>query len=150
MNFLEIFFQNFLWIKAFHLIFMVAWFAGLFYIFRLFVYHAKFKEEQKLCEAYALMEKKLIFMIMNPAMILTIVFGLFLVKLNPYVMMAPWFHAKLSLVLILIGYHLFSFITYRRFSEKDFFLSEKTCRFINEIPTLVLIGVMILVVVKPL
>lgn len=103
-----------------------------------------------MCETYALMEKKLIFIIMNPAMILTILFGILLIRLNPSVMLAAWFHAKLSMVLILIGYHMFSLMTYRRFSEKDFFLSEKACRFINEIPTLVLITVIILVVVKPL
>lgn len=141
--------MNYLWIKSFHLIAMVAWFAGLFYIFRLFVYHAKFKSEEKLHEAYALMEKKLIFIIMNPAMVLTIIFGGLLITLNPYVLVAPWFHAKLSLVLILIGYHIFSIVTHKRFVRKDFFLSEKACRFLNEVPTLILFAVIILVVVKP-
>ncbi len=142
--------MNYLWIKSLHLIAMVAWFAGLFYIFRLFVYHAKFQTEEKLHEAYSLMERKLIFIIMNPAMVLTILFGGLLIYLNPYVMMAPWFHAKLSLVLILIGYHFFSIMTYGRFRAKDFYLSEKACRWINEIPTLVLIGIIFLVVLKPL
>lgn len=142
--------DNYLWIKALHLIFMVAWFAGLFYIFRLFVYHTKFKTVSQLHEAYTVMEKKLIFIIMNPGMILTIVFGLLLVRLNPSVMLAAWFHAKLSMILILAGYHMFCIMTYRRFSEKDFFLSEKACRWINEIPTIALIIVVILVVVKPL
>ena len=142
--------MNYLWLKALHIISMVAWFAGLFYIFRLFVYHTKFQSESKLCEVYSLMEKKLIFMIMNPAMVATTVFGGFLVWLDPYVIRAPWFQAKMSLVLILIAYHFFSIRTFRKFSKGDFFLTEKTCRMINEIPTIILIGVVILVVVKPL
>ncbi len=140
----------YLWLKAFHIIFMVAWFAGLFYIFRLYVYHAKFKDNKEMAAAYVQMERKLLTIIMHPAMFLTVMFGFFLVTENPLVLAAKWFWAKLALVLVLIGYHLFATITHRRFSENDYFLSEKACRFINEIPTLVLIGVVILVVVKPI
>ena len=139
----------YLWIKAFHIIFMVAWFAGLFYIFRLLVYHVKFKEKPELCEAYATMERKLIYMIMHPAMLLTILFGILLISLNPAVLRAPWFHIKLLLVIILIAYQVFAGITHKRFSRGDFFLSEKACRIINEVPTLVLIGVVIMAIVKP-
>ncbi len=141
--------MSYLWIKAFHLIFLVAWFAGLFYIFRLFVYHARFKDNKDMAAAYVLMERKLLTVIMHPAMVLTIIFGFFLVTENPAVILARWFLAKMGLVLVLIGYHLFATVTHRRFAEGDFFLSEKACRMINEIPTLVLIGAVILVVVKP-
>ena len=140
----------YLWLKAFHLIFMVAWFAGLFYIFRLFVYHAKFKDEAKMAANYSLMERKLLYIIMHPAMALTILFGFLLIAQNPAVLSAAWFHAKLLLVLFLVIYQVFAGITHKRFARGDFFLSEKACRIINEVPTLILIGVVILVVVKPL
>lgn len=137
------------WLKALHLISMVAWFAGLFYIFRLFVYHAKFKENKELCDAYALMERKLLYVIMHPAMLATIVFGVLLILQNPGYMKMGWLHAKLLLVVFLIGYQVFAGITRRRFASGNFFLSEKACRMINEVPTLILIGVVILAVVKP-
>jgi putative membrane protein len=141
--------MGYLWLKALHLIFMVAWFAGLFYIFRLFVYHAKFQDRPEMREAYGLMERKLLYLIMHPAMALTILFGFLLITQNPAVLRAPWFHAKLALVFLLVCYQVFCGITYKRFARGDFFLSEKACRIINEVPTLILIGVVILVVVKP-
>ncbi len=141
--------QLYLWFKAFHLIFMVAWFAGLFYIFRLFVYHAKFKDQAELGKAYSLMERKLLYVIMHPAMFMTLLMGLLLISQNPSVLIAPWFLIKLGLVFLLIAYQVFAAITHRRFSEGDFFLSEKQCRWINEFPTLILISVILLVVLKP-
>src|SRR5262249_9494917 len=105
----------YLWLKAFHIIFMVAWFAGLFYIFRLFVYHAKFKDNKEMAAAYVQMERKLLTIIMHPAMVLTMAFGFFLVSDNPSFLMTRWFWAKLGLVLVLVIYHLFATITHRRF-----------------------------------
>lgn len=139
----------YLWLKAFHLIFMVAWFAGLFYIFRLFVYHAKYQEEAKLAQAYTVMERKLLYIIMHPAMLLTLIFGGLLITLDPGILKAPWFHGKLAMVLGLIGYQILAGITHQRFARGDFYLNEKQCRLINEIPTLCLIGIILLVVLKP-
>lgn len=142
--------MTYLWLKALHLIFMVAWFAGLFYIFRLFVYHAKFKDKPEMREVYTLMERKLLYIIMHPAMALTILFGFLLIVQNPPVLNATWFQAKLLLVLLLVCYQVFAGITHKRFAREDFFLSEKACRIINEVPTFLLIGIVILVVVKPI
>lgn len=139
----------YLWIKAFHIIFMVAWFAGLFYIFRLFVYHAKFKDEAKMGQAYSVMERKLLYIIMHPAMLLTILLGILLITMNPSVMRAPWFHVKLLAVAGLVAYQVFAGIVAKRFARGDFFLSERACRFMNEIPTLLLFVIVIMVVVKP-
>ncbi|MBI2336613.1 MAG: protoporphyrinogen oxidase HemJ [Deltaproteobacteria bacterium] len=139
----------YLWIKAFHLIFVVAWFAGLFYIFRLFVYHVKFQTEPKLAAAYELMERKLLYIIMHPAMLLTIVFGVWLIFLNPALLKQAWFHSKLSGVLVLIAYQIFAGVVRRKFSQGNFFLSERACRIINEVPTLLLIGIVIFAVTKP-
>ena len=139
----------YLWLKAFHLISMVAWFAGLFYIFRLFVYHVKYRDQENMRLAYVQMERKLLYIIMHPAMLLTVLLGILLIALNPAVLRAPWFHVKLLAVLGLIGYQIFAGITAKRFARGDFFLSEKACRLINEVPTLLLILIVIMVVVKP-
>jgi protoporphyrinogen IX oxidase len=139
----------YLWLKAFHLIAMVAWFAGLFYIFRLFVYHVKHKNNPEITQAYVEMERKLIYIIIHPAMLMTILFGILLISQNPPVLRASWFHLKLALVLLLIGYQIFAGITQKRFARGDFFLSERACRIINEVPTLILIAVVILAVIKP-
>lgn len=128
---------------------MVAWFAGLFYIFRLFVYHVKFKDRPELGQAYGLMERKLLYVIMYPAMLMTVLFGILLISLNPSVLRAGWFHLKLFAVLLLVAYHIFSSVVHRRFSKGNFFLSERACRLLNEVPTLILIVVVILAVVKP-
>jgi len=139
----------YLWFKAFHIIFMVAWFAGLFYIFRLFVYHAKFQKEAELCKAYSLMERKLLYAIMHPAMLLTFLFGFGMLWLNPVLLQQKWFHVKLGLVALLLGYQIFAGITHKRFKRGNFFLSETSCRIINEVPTLILIGAVLLVIFKP-
>ena len=139
----------YLWLKAFHIIFMVAWFAGLFYIFRLFVYHVKFKDKPELAQAYTLMERKLLYIIMHPAMFLTIVFGGLLIWQDRSVLSAPWFHMKLFAVLLLIAYQMLAGMTAKRFAMGDYYLSERACRILNEIPTILLIAIVILVVVKP-
>jgi putative membrane protein len=141
--------QFYLWLKALHIISVVAWFAGLFYIFRLFVYHVKHRDHPEMARSYSVMEYKLIYIIMHPAMLMTILFGVLLISQNPAVLRAPWFHLKLGLVLLLIAYQIFAGITQKRFARGDYFLSERACRIINEVPTLVLIAVVILAVVKP-
>lgn len=136
-------------VKALHIISMVAWFAGLFYIFRLFVYHAKHQTEPAVVATLTVMERKLIYIIMHPAMLLTLVFGIMLIVKNPAVGRESWFSYKLLLVLVLIGYQIFAGRVHKRFARGDVFLSEKACRLINEIPTVILIGAVILAVVKP-
>ncbi len=139
----------YLWIKAFHIIFMVAWFAGLFYIFRLFVYHVKFKDDSKMAQTYSMMEKKLLYMISHPAMGMTLLFGIWMLVLNPDLFKQGWMHAKLGAVVLLMAYQIFSGITFRRFRKGDYFLSEKACRIMNEVPTLLLIVMVLLVILKP-
>ena len=139
----------YLWIKAFHLISLVAWFAGLFYIFRLFVYHVKFKDQKNMAEAYTVMERKLLYVIMHPAMLLTIAFGVTMLVMNPTLWKTPWMHGKLALVAGLIVYQIYAGITHKRFAQGDFRLSEKACRILNEVPTLLLVGIILLAVLKP-
>ena len=139
----------YLWIKAFHLIAMVAWFAGLFYIFRLFVYHAKYKDQPQLTEAYTLMEKKLLYIIMHPAMGATIFLGMWLILLNPGLLTAGWIYIKLLLVLALVGYQVFASKVHKKFAKGEYFLTETQCRIINEVPTVLLILIVLLAVLKP-
>lgn len=99
--------------------------------------------------AYATMEKKLLYMIMHPAMLLTIVLGVIMLWMNPATLEQPWFLAKILAVVALIAYQIFAGITRRKFAQGDFFLTEKACRLINEVPTLLLIAIVILAIIKP-
>jgi len=139
----------YLYLKSFHIIFMVAWFAELFYIFRLFVYHVKFKEKPELCQVYEQMERKLIYFIGHPAMGLTLLTGILMIVKNPTLLYEKWLHFKFLGVALLMSYQFFSGITRRQFARRNFFLSENSCRMINEIPTVLLIVIVILVVAKP-
>ena len=139
----------FLWLKALHIIAMVCWFAGLFYLPRLFVYHAM-SEDQTSSERFCVMERKLYRGIMLPSMIATLIFGIWLISLNPgYYFSQGWMHAKLTLVILLIGYHHVCGAQLKRFARGENQRSHVFYRWFNEAPVLVLFAVVILVVVKP-
>lgn len=135
-----------LWIKAFHIIFMVTWFAGLFYLPRLFVYHAEARDEVSL-RRFELMERRL-FIIMNIGAAGTILFGLWLL-LGWWLPPPHWLETKLVLVLLLIGYHAFCRKLLTDFRHGRNRRSPRFYRGFNEIPALILIAIVILVVVKP-
>lgn len=138
-----------LWIEAFHIIFMVTWFAGLFYLPRLFVYHAQATDNISL-ERFKIMERKLYFGIMTPGAILTILFGIWLITYNPSAYLhAGWLHAKLLLVLFLLIFHVYCGKLYYAFKHDRNSHGHKFYRWLNEIPTVLLIAIVILVVVKP-
>lgn len=135
-----------LWIKAFHIIFMVTWFAGLFYLPRLFVYHAT-SEDAVSRERFKIMERKLFFGIMTPGAILTIGFGLWLWL--GYGFYGGWLHAKLFLVAVLVAYHvycgklLFDFRHDRNRHGHVFY------RWLNELPVVLLVAIVLLVELQP-
>jgi protoporphyrinogen IX oxidase len=135
-----------LWIKALHLIFVVAWFAGLFYLPRLFVYHALSSDIPSI-ERFKVMERKLYRGIMMPSMTLTIVFGVWMWL--GYGFTGDWLRAKLALVGLLVGYHFWLGRLARDFAADANRHSHVFYRWINEIPLLFLIAIVILVVVKP-
>lgn len=137
-----------LWLKAFHIIFMVTWFAGLFYLPRLFVYHADAKDATSI-ERFKIMERKLFFGIMNPGGLFTLVFGIAMVYLAPGYLTQGWFHAKLTLVLALLGFHVYLGKLLRDFKYNRNTHSHVFYRLINEVPVLFLVAIVILVVVKP-
>ncbi len=136
-------------IKAFHIIAMVAWFAGLFYLPRLFVYHANTRDSLSL-QRFKTMERRLYYGITWPAGVLTTVLGIWMILLNPvYYMHAGWMHAKLVLVILVWGYHLFCGHYLRLFIQNKQPQSSTFFRIFNEVPTLLLIGIVLLVVIKP-
>ena len=138
-----------LWIKSFHIIFMVTWFASIFYLPRLFVYHAECKDEIS-NERFKIMERKLYFGITTPSAILTLIFGIWLLMLNFHgYMQDGWMHVKLSLVLILILYHVYLGTFLRDFKRDINKHGHVFYRWLNEFPVLLLIAIVILVVVKP-
>ena len=135
-----------LWVKAFHIVFMVTWFAGLFYLPRLFVYHAT-TEDAAGRERFKVMERKLYYGIMAPGAVLTIAFGLWLWL--GYGRTGGWLHAKLMLVGILVAYHLWCGKLLNDFKNDRNTRSHVWYRWFNEIPVVILIAVVILAVVKP-
>ena len=139
----------YLTLKSLHLIFMVAWFAEMFYIFRLFVYHVKHRENREMRSIFETMEYKLIYYIGHPAMMLTILFGAAMLWMNPVFLHQKWIYAKLIFVFFLIDYQICCGIAHKKFAAGNFFLSEKACRILNEVPTILLIVIILLAVFKP-
>lgn len=137
-----------LWVKAFHIIFVICWFASLFYLPRLFVYHAMAEDEIGI-KRFELMEAKLYRLIGTPSMIATWVFGLGLVHLNwTYISSSPWFHIKFALVILLSGYHGMCGSIRKKMIANPQYKSHTFFRVFNEIPVVFLIAIVILVVVK--
>lgn len=136
-----------LWLKAFHVIAMVTWFAGLFYLPRLFVYHADARDGISV-ERFKVMERRL-FAIMTIGGCATLVFGLAMLAAAPGYLAMGWLHVKLTLVGLLIIYHLYCYKFTRAFAADRNVRSGRWYRMFNELPSLLLIGIVILAVVKP-
>lgn len=139
----------YLWLKALHIIAVVCWFAGLFYLPRLFVYHAM-SSDQPSHERFCVMERKLYRGIMNPSMIATVLFGGLMLWMNPTLFQTgAWLHLKLTLVVLLIGYHHACGRILRRFAADENQRGHVWFRWFNEVPVLFLLAIVILVVVRP-
>ncbi|WP_137822858.1 protoporphyrinogen oxidase HemJ [Pseudomonas sp. D(2018)] len=138
----------YLWLKALHIIAVVCWFAGLFYLPRLFVYHAQAEDEPSR-ERFKVMERKLYRGIMGPSMIATLVLGIWMLYLNSGWLSQGWLHAKLTLVILLIGYHHACGSLLKRFARGENRRGHVFYRWFNEVPVLFLIAIVVLVVVKP-
>lgn len=135
------------WIKAWHVIFMVTWFAGLFYLPRLFVYHASTTDTAGLAR-FCVMERRL-FAIMTIGGLLTAAFGLWLLLVNPVLLATGWMKAKLALVALLVAYHVWTGRLVQDFAAGRNTHGERWYRWFNEAPSLLLIGIVLLAVVRP-
>jgi protoporphyrinogen IX oxidase len=135
------------WIKAWHVIFMVTWFAGLFYLPRLFVYHASATDSPGVAR-FIVMERRL-FVIMTIGAVLTVVFGLWLLMLRPGLLDTGWMRAKLAIVALLAAFHVCLWRLMRDFAAGRNTRSERWYRAINEVPSIALIAIVLLAVAKP-
>ena len=146
--------NTYLLFKSIHLIAVISWMAGLLYLPRIFVYHAEAVSNNKsddLIDTFKIMERKLFIYIMNPAMIASWIFGILLIHTIGIDSFGHiWLQLKLVLVLVLTIYHFFLFQCLRKFAGNDNSFSPKFYRIINEIPTVLLIGIILVVVFKPL
>ena len=138
----------YLWLKAFHVIAAIAWMAGMLYLPRLFVYHCEAEAGSRQSETFKVMERRLLRAIINPAMVVTWVLGLWLAFEGGFIK-AGWLHGKLLLVLILSGIHGFLSRAVGDFAADRNVRSQKFYRIINEIPAVLMVGIVILVIVKP-
>ena len=146
--------NTYLLFKSIHLIAVISWIAGLLYLPRIFVYHSEAVQNNKsedLIETFKVMERRLLVYIMNPAMIVSWIFGVLLIHtIGMDNFGSIWLHLKLVFVIILTIYHFFLFQCLRKFAENRNTYSSKFYRIINEIPTVLLIGIVLVVVFKPL
>jgi putative membrane protein len=138
----------YVWLKAIHIIAVIAWMAGLFYLPRLFVYHADSEPHSEQSETFKVMERRLLGVIMNPAMMATWVLGLLLAWIGDW-WTAPWFLAKVALVVVMTWFHSWLGARQRDFAADANKRPASTFRIINELPTILVIAIVILVVVKP-
>lgn len=140
----------YVWIKALHVVFMVTWFAALFYLPRLYVYHATATDTEGLAR-FKVMERKLYFGIMWPGAVLTIGFGVWLIGLRgaDWLVASSWLQVKLALVALLVAYHLYLGHLRRRFAADANLHTARFYRWLNEAPVLVLVAVVVLAEVKP-
>ncbi|MBB6308728.1 protoporphyrinogen oxidase HemJ [Xanthobacter tagetidis] len=136
------------WIKALHVIAVISWMAGMLYLPRLMVYHCVADKGSVQSETFKVMERRLLKAIINPAMIVTWLAGLWLAYEGGWYM-APWFHAKFALVLAMSAMHGFLSRWVRDFANDRNTRSQRFFRIANEVPTVLMIGIVILVVVKP-
>lgn len=136
------------WVKALHIISVIAWMAGMLYLPRLFVYHAEAPTGSPQSETFKVMERRLLKAIMTPAMIATWIFGLWLAVEGGW-FRSGWLHGKLALVIALSGLHGYLAATIRRFANDANTRNPRFYRVLNEVPTVIMIGIVILVVVKP-
>lgn len=138
-----------LWVKAFHIIAMVTWFAGLFYLPRLFVYHASSDDEIS-NQRFKIMERKLYYGIATPSAIITIILGFWLVHLLGYgILSAFWLQVKLALVVLLVIYHIYCGKLLLDFKQNKNQHNHVWYRWFNELPVLILIAVILLVELQP-
>lgn len=138
----------YMWVKAAHVVAIISWMAGMLYLPRLFVYHADAAPGSELSETLKVMERRLLRVIINPAMGLAWVLGLWLAWRGGF-LMAGWFHAKLTLVILLSGFHGYLSAAVRRFAADGNTVPSRRWRLLNEVPAVVMIGIVILVIVKP-
>jgi putative membrane protein len=137
------------WIKALHVIAVISWMAGMLYLPRLYVYHVTAKAGSELSETLKIMERRLLRFIINPAMVASFIFGIWMLMLNPDLLHQPFMHVKLALVVLMLGVHVMLARYRRDFANDRNRRSAKFYRFLNEAPTVLMIGIILMIIVRP-
>jgi protoporphyrinogen IX oxidase len=145
----EFLMMHYEWLRAFHIIAVISWMAGMLYLPRLFVYHARARKGFEPSETLKIMERRLLKIIINPAMIASFIFGGLMLWANPALLEQPWMHAKLLFVFVMAGLHGFFAKTVKVFAREQNTRSDKFYRILNEIPALLMILIVILAVAEP-
>lgn len=141
--------QNYLYFKALHIIAVISWMAGMLYLPRLFVYHASAEKGSVQSETFKIMERRLLRAILNPAMIATFVFGGLMIYANPELMKQGWLHGKFALLFLMTGVHGLYARWRKQFERDENTRSPKFYKIWNEVPTVLMIVIVILAVAKP-
>ena len=139
----------YLWVKAVHVIAIIAWMAGMLYLPRLFVYHAAAAVDTATSETFKVMERRLLRAITTPAMIVSLISGAWLILMVPEHLSEGWLHAKIGLVIAMVAAHGLLARHRRLFADDRNRQSARYFRILNEVPTVLLIGIIILVIVRP-
>ena len=139
----------YLWVKAVHVIAIIAWMAGMLYLPRLFVYHAAAAVDTATSETFKVMERRLLRAITTPAMIVSLISGAWLILMVPEHLIEGWLHAKIALVIAMVAAHGLLARHRRLFADDQNRQSARYFRILNEVPTVLLIGIIILVIVRP-
>ncbi len=145
----EILSQYYLWIKAAHIIAVIAWMAGMLYLPRLFVYHIGAKKGSKQSETFKVMEHKLLRYIISPAMSMAWIFGLLMLYASPGLLEQPWMHTKLLAVVLMTGLQHGYIKWKKKFAADENIKSEKFFRIVNEIPAILMVIIVIMAIIKP-
>ena len=145
----EFLLDNYLWIKALHIISVIAWMAGMLYLPRLYVYHVGAAKGSELSETFKIMERKLLRYIINPAMIASFVFGGLMFWANPDLFHQPWMHTKLLAIILMTAVHGFYARWRKQFARDENTHSGKFYRWWNEAPTVLMIIIVLMAVAKP-
>ncbi len=141
--------EYYLWIKSIHLVMVIAWMAGMMYLPRLFVYHHQSEKGGEAERFFIQMQRRLMKGIINPSMIAVWILGILMLVANPEILSGRWFHVKLALVVLISAIHGFYSSSRRKFEVGERPRSEKFWRGMNEVPFVMMIGIVILVIVKP-
>ena len=141
--------MSYLWLKTIHIVAMTAWFSGLFYLPRLFVYHAMSVDEISV-ERFKIMERKLYYGITWPSAIITSIFGVWMLTVSTGLLQQPWLHIKLTLVLLLWCYHLLCGFYLKKFANNNNHNTHIFFRWFNEVPVIFLVAIVWLVIFKPM
>lgn len=146
---MEILNEYYLWIKMVHYLSFVSWMAGLFYLPRLFTYHSEHKDNENFVKVVKIQERKLYFYIQTPAMLMSLITGVLMLVLNKDLLSFGFMHAKLTFVVLMLVYHFHNYLCLRELANDTCQKSGRYFRIYNEIPTLLFIGIAIMIVVRP-